>query len=54
VHKESRLQKALKACRHKYKGKSKKMRKKRAACERAARKKFGPHKKHHSAKHKKK
>jgi hypothetical protein len=45
-----RLAKALKACRHKYKGKHK--RKKRVACERKARKKFGPKTSHHPNKRK--
>jgi hypothetical protein len=44
---ESKLAQALKACRKKFKGKKK--HKKLVACERAARKKFGPHK-HGSAK----
>jgi hypothetical protein len=47
AHKESALEKALKACRKKFKGKKK--HKKLVACERAARKKFGP-KKHSKAK----
>jgi hypothetical protein len=44
--KETRLQKALKAC------KKKKNKRKRIACERAARKKYGPHPKHKATKHK--
>jgi hypothetical protein len=53
-HKLTRAQllaKALKSCRHKYEGKSKHARKKRTACERQARKKYGPKK---STKHAKK
>jgi uncharacterized repeat protein (TIGR01451 family) len=45
--KETRLQKALKECR------KKKNKRKRIACERAARKKYGPHPKHKSHKKKK-
>jgi hypothetical protein len=47
-HHESKLAKALKSCRHKFK----KNKKKRVSCERAARKKYGPHKKHSSKKKK--
>jgi hypothetical protein len=43
--KESRLQKALRACRNKFKGKSKKAKKERQTCEAKARKKYGPKKK---------
>jgi DNA-binding beta-propeller fold protein YncE len=53
-HKLTRAQllaKALKSCRHKHKGKSKHAKKKRVACERQARKKYGPKK---STKHAKK
>ncbi len=44
--KKTKLQVALLACHHKYK----KNKKKRLACERAARKKYGPHKKHNTKK----
>jgi hypothetical protein len=49
-----KLQLALEACKHKYKGNSKSTRKKRATCEAQARKKYGPKKKSskHKAKHK--